>query len=163
MRGLRSTIALFVVLVGLGGYIYFVASKPKDTGSKNEKVFAGVEADKISELTIKSASGDVTSLKKTGDKWQIASPKELPAAESELIGITSALGQMEVVRIVDENPPDLKEYGLEKPRISVAFKSTDGKPSGTVVFGDKTATGGNMYAKRNEENQIGRASCRERV
>ena len=37
MRGLKSTIALLVVLVGLGAYIYFVASKADDTSSKNER------------------------------------------------------------------------------------------------------------------------------
>jgi len=155
MRGLRSTIALFVVLVGLGGYIYYINNKKAaDTGSKNEKVFAGVEADKIEELQIKSEKGDVTSLKKNGDKWEIVAPQQLPASESDLIGLTSALGQMEVVRLIEENPTDLKEYGLEKPRVEVDFKSKDGKPSGKIVFGDKTATGGNMYAKRNDEKRV---------
>jgi len=155
-RGLRSTIALFVVLVGLGAYIYFVSSKktPGSSTPDREKVFAKVEADKIEELKIKSASGDVTELKKSGDKWQITAPQALPAAEPELIGITSALGQMEVVRVVDENPTDLKEFGLVTPRVEVDFKSSDGKPSGRVAFGDKTATGGNMYAKRNDEKRV---------
>jgi hypothetical protein len=156
MRGLRSTIALLVVLIGLGGYIYFVTNKrtPGDSGPKKEQVFAGVEADKIEELKIKSEKGDVTSLKKNGDKWEIVSPQPLPASESDLIGLTSALGQMEVVRVVDENPTDLKEYGLEQPRIEVDFKSRDGKPSGRIAFGDKTATGGNMYAKRNDDKRV---------
>lgn len=155
MRGLKSTIALFVVLVGLGAYIYFVTSKKsQDAGPKNEKVFAAVEADKVEELKVKSASGDVTSLKKISDKWQVTAPMSVPASEAEIIGITSALGQMEVVRVVDENPTDLKEYGLETPRIEVDFKSGEGKPAGRVVFGDKTATGGNLYAKRNDEKRV---------
>ena len=40
MRGLRSTIALLVVLIGLGAYIYFVTWKQSDTtdaASKQEK------------------------------------------------------------------------------------------------------------------------------
>jgi hypothetical protein len=40
MRGLKSTIALAVVLVGLGAYIYFVTSKlPDSTTPAKEKVF----------------------------------------------------------------------------------------------------------------------------
>jgi len=49
MRGLRSTIALVVVLGGLGAYIYFVTWKQGDTpdsGKKLEKVFT-VASDKI--------------------------------------------------------------------------------------------------------------------
>ena len=47
MRGLRSTIALIVVLAGLAAYVYFVTwqKTPETAASKQEKVFAGVEAD----------------------------------------------------------------------------------------------------------------------
>src|SRR5258706_1798736 len=137
MRGIKSTIALLVVLVGLSSYIYFVTSKKsQDVGPKNEKVFATVQADKVDELKVKSASGEVTSLKKINDKWQVTAPITAPASEAEIIGITSALGQMEVVRVVDESPAELKEYGLETPRIEVDFKSGDGKPAREVAFGD---------------------------
>jgi hypothetical protein len=156
MRGLRSTIALLVVLVGLGAYVYFVTWKKsgEDTGPKKEKVFASVEPDKIEELKVKSESGDVTSLKKTSGTWQIVSPISAPAAESEIIGLTSALGQMEIVRVIDEKPNDLKEYGLETPRIEVDFKSGEGKPSGRILVGDKTPTGASLYARRNDEKRV---------
>jgi hypothetical protein len=57
MRGLRSVIALIVVLAGLYAYIYFVTSKKPegDTGPKQDKVFTSVEADKIDDLRIKSS------------------------------------------------------------------------------------------------------------
>jgi hypothetical protein len=156
MRGLWSTIALFIVLVGLGAYIYFVTAKKSggDTGPKKEKVFATVEPDKIEELKIKSESGDVTSLKKVSGTWQIVAPVSAPAAESEIIGLTSALGQMEIVRVIDENPTDLKDYGLANPRIEVEFKSGEGKPSGRILVGDKTPTGASLYAKRNDEKRV---------
>jgi hypothetical protein len=156
MRGLRSTIALLAVLIGLGAYIYFVTGKKsgEDTGPKKEKVFATVEPDKIEELKIKSESGDVTSLKKVSGTWQIVAPVSAPAAESEIIGLTSALGQMEIVRVIDENPTDLKDYGLANPRIEVEFKSGEGKPSGRILVGDKTPTGASLYAKRNEEKRV---------
>src|SRR6202047_2086904 len=156
MRGLRSTIALLVVLVGLGAYVYFVTWKksPEDSGPKKEKVFAAGEPDKLEELKVKSESGDVTSLKKVSGTWQIVAPLSAPAAESEISGLTSALGQMEIVRVIDENPTDLKEYGLDAPRIEVEFKSGDGKPSGRILLGSKTPTGGNLYAKRNDEKRV---------
>jgi hypothetical protein len=156
MRGLRSTIALLVVLVGLGAYVYFVTWKksPEDSGPKKEKVFAAVEPDKIEELKVKSESGDVTSLKKTSGTWQITAPISAAAAESEIIGLTSALGQMEIIRVIDENPTDLKEYGLDTPRIDIEFKSGEGKPSGRVLVGAKTPTGASLYAKRNDEKRV---------
>ena len=49
MKGLKSTIALAVVLIGLGAYIYFVTWKQPDgpdAGKKTDKVF-DVSSDKI--------------------------------------------------------------------------------------------------------------------
>ena len=42
MRGLRSTIALLVVLAGLGAYIYFVTWKKPDTDSTGAKAGEGL-------------------------------------------------------------------------------------------------------------------------
>ncbi len=75
MRGLRSTIALIVVLGGLGAYIYFVTwKKAPDTASTQEKVFVGFDADKVEELKVTSDKGDVTTLKKANGSWQIVAP-----------------------------------------------------------------------------------------
>src|SRR5262245_56900518 len=125
MRGLRSTIALIVVLIGLGAYIYFVTWKQPegaDTATKQDKVFDKLEADKIEELKIKSDKGDTTTVRKESGAWQITQPAATKADESELNGITSALTQLSVVRVIDENPTNLKDYGLEQPRIEVDFK-----------------------------------------
>src|SRR5712692_5170339 len=128
MRGLRSTIALVVVLGGLGAYIYFVTwKKAAEPASKQEKVFAGVQTDKIDELKLTSDKGDVTTLKKENGSWQIVAPVAAKADETEASGIANALGQVEIVRVIDENPTDLKGYGLEMPRIEVDFKGPGDK------------------------------------
>src|SRR6266487_6638435 len=118
MRGLRSTIALAVVLAGLGAYIYFVTWKQTeggDAGSKQEKVFASLESDKIEELKVKSEKGDTTTVRKESGAWQVVQPAPVKADETEVSGITSALTQLNVVRVIDENPADLKDYGLAAP------------------------------------------------
>lgn len=155
MRGLKSTIALFVLLVGLGSYIYFVTWKKTDSSSlpSKDKVFAGVEPGQLEELTVTSTGGEVTSLKKSADKWQIVKPIETAAADSDVAVVTSAIGQMEVNRVVDEKPADLKAYGLEPPRLSVEFKASDGK-TGKVFIGDKTQTAGSLYAKKSDEPRV---------
>ena len=100
MRGLRSTIALLVVLIGLGAYIYFVTwKKPAEPASKQEKVFVGIDSSKIEELKVASDKGDVTTLKKEGGSWQLVAPLAVKADESEVSGIANALGQLEIVRV----------------------------------------------------------------
>src|SRR5512141_211964 len=108
MRGLKSTIALVVVLAGLGAYIYFVTSKMPDSSgaggadadAKKEKVFASLQADTIDEVKVSTAAGDATTLKKDGGVWKITQPAELPASESDAAQLTSALGQAEIVRVI---------------------------------------------------------------
>jgi hypothetical protein len=155
MRGLRSTIALLVVLIGLGAYIYFVTWKqPPDTGSKLEKVFASVQSDQIEELKVKAESGDVTTLNKTSGAWTVVAPMATPASETEASSLASALSALEIERVVDENPADVKDYGLEAPRIEIDFKANGGKASGRLLVGAKTPTGASMYARRGDEKRV---------
>lgn len=155
MRGLRSTIALIVVLAGLGAYIYFVTWKPaNEAESKQEKVFASIQADKIDELRVKSASGDKTTLKKADGGWQLVDPVAVKADESEVSGITSSLSSLSITRVVDENPSDLKEYGLAEPRIDIAFKVAGDKDYRHLTIGEKSPTGSDLFAKRNDEKRV---------
>lgn len=156
MRGLRSTLLLLAILVGLVGYIYFVESKKPsgpEAGETKTKVFS-VTADKIQELSVKAASGERTVLKKSGTTWEVVEPVRVPADESEVSGITSSLVSLEVQRGVDERPQDLKQYGLAQPRIEIDFKAAGDKDSRRLLLGDKTATGGNMYAKLGNEKRV---------
>jgi Domain of unknown function (DUF4340) len=155
MRGLRSTLALLVVLIGLGAYIYFVlAKKPESTVTKQEKLFPNLEASKIDDLKVKSESGDVTSLKKEGGSWKIVSPLQVPAADSDATSLANALGDIEIVRVVEDNPTDLKPYGLDAPRIDVEYKSAEAKTAGHLLIGAKAAAGGNLYARREDEKRV---------
>jgi len=158
MRGLRSTILLVAVLAGLGAYIYFVTWKLPEGGAtdakKLEKVFAGYEADKVEEIKVMSAAGDATTLRKEGGVWQVTQPITAAASESEVSGITSALGQMEVGRVVDENPTNLNDYGLSNPRIQIDFKAAGDKDYKKLLVGDKSPTGSDIFAKRNDDKQV---------
>src|SRR6266481_2944632 len=156
MRGLWSTLGLAVVLAGLGAYIYFVTQKTPaaDTGPKKEKVFAALEPDKIEELKVLSAAGDATTLKKQSGVWQVTQPIAAPAAESEVSGITTALGQIEITRVIDENPASLNDYGLSNPRIEIDFKAAGDKDYRKLYIGEKTPTGGDFFAKRNDEKKV---------
>src|SRR3954463_3032287 len=159
MRGLRSTIALVVILAGLGAYIYFVTSKVPAGGAtadetKKEKVFAGLQSDKIEEVKVSTAAGDSTTLKKDGGAWKIIQPSEMPASESDVAQLTSALGQTDITRVIDENPTNLNDYGLSNPRVEVDFKTTGDKDYRKLYIGEKTPTGGDFFARRNDDKKV---------
>jgi len=159
MRGLKTTIALVVVLGGLFAYIYFVtwktpAEDASTSASKLEKVFAGLQSDKVDEIRVHSESGDSTVLKKDKDGWAIAEPLATAAQDSEASGIANALSQLEVARVIDENPASLVDYGLGAPRIEIQFKAAGDKDFRKLLIGQKTPTGANLFAKRNDEKRV---------
>jgi hypothetical protein len=156
MRGLTSTLILVVVLAGLGAYIYFVDSKrPAATadGSSEtkEKVFT-VEADKINELRV-TAQGESSLLRKDDSGWKMVEPAPVDADPPETIGVVTALTNIDIVRVVDDNATNLEQFGLANPPVTVAFKTADGA-AGTLKLGNKNATQGEIYAIKNDEKRV---------
>src|SRR5690349_5682366 len=153
-----STAALVLVLAGLGGYIYYLDHKsPEAADGAKEKPFETVKSDDIEEIQI-TASGESTRLKKSGTTWSIVEPVQADADAGELSSITSSLSSFEVGRVVDEKPADLKGFGLEPPRMDVRFKVKGQGTERRLLLGDKTATGGDLYAKLPDSPRVFLAS-----
>jgi len=68
--------------------------------------------------------------------------------------LTSALGQADIVRVIDENPSNLNDYGLSNPRVEIDFKAAGDKDYRKLFIGEKTPTGGDFFAKRNDEKKV---------
>ena len=151
MRGARFLI-LLIIAIPLGWYAYYDSKKgPVDDAAKRDKVFT-VDSDKIDELEIKSESGDHTTLRKKGSEWEIVQPITAPTDQGAVSGITSNLSSVEIQRVIDENPPDLKEYGLAEPRVEVAFKANGQQRR--LQLGQKTPAGSDVYAKLPDSKRV---------
>ena len=100
MRGGKSFLVLLVLALGIGAYAYFVESKRESSdsapaaGTKATKVLT-VESGKVEELEVKSASGDVTHLKKNGNDWQITAPVAMDADQQAVSTLLSSLESLE--------------------------------------------------------------------
>jgi hypothetical protein len=155
VRGLTSTLLLVVVLAGLGAYIYFVDSKRSPASLSGEpakeKVYS-VETDKIDEIKI-TAGGETTLLRKSDAGWTMIEPTAADADPAEAISVAQAISSLERVRIVDENPANVAQYGLENPAVRVEFKA-QGNVTGSLKLGDKNATQGELYAQKNDEKTV---------
>ena len=107
MRGLRSTIALLVVLGGLGAYIYFVTWKqPAETpGPSRRRSSRRSRPTRSTSCRSSRSRATPRALKKDKDGWQIVEPRRRRRRRRpRSSGITSALSQLEIARVVDENP-----------------------------------------------------------
>jgi hypothetical protein len=152
-----STLLLLAVALGLGAYIYFVESErePASTATEvKDKAFAELDASTIEELTIRRADGE-TALRRENGQWNITQPLATKADETAVSGITSNLASLEVQRVVAENPGDLTQYGLAPPtKAEVTFRRSGETDSRTLLLGDTTATGGDIYAKLDDSPRV---------
>jgi hypothetical protein len=147
MRGGRSLLVLVALAIGLGAYIYFVESERDPAATEErERVFT-VEANAIEEVEIRSATGQTTTVRKTGTDWQIVAPVTAPADAGVMESLTTSLSALEIQRVVDDAPGALTPYGLEPPRFSLAFRTAGAADVRGVSFGNKTPTGSDLYAR----------------
>jgi hypothetical protein len=152
MKGLRSFLVLLVIAAALGGYLYYDSKHESTDQKKQEKIFPDVQSDKIDKITVKSDKGDTTTVQKQSGAWRVTQPISTGADDSELSGITSNLSSMEVQRVIDDKPSDVKQYGLDPARIEVAF-TTAGKDR-RILLGQKTPSGSDMYAKLPDKPRV---------
>ena len=147
-------IALVVVLAGLGAYIYFVTWKTAGGRRRGgEEAGKGLrrrcEADKIEEITdhVGERRRDDAQERQTA-AWQTDQPIAAKADDSEVSGHHLGAGaRSKSSRVVDENPANLNDYGLSNPRIEVDFKAAGDKDYRKLLIGEKSPTGGDLFAE----------------
>ena len=153
MRSLRSTLVLIVILGGLVGYIYY-PNKDQSSGTETkEKAFASLKAEDIGDVQIK-ADGQTSRVEKADGTWKLTSPEAAPADQGELSSITSSLATLDIQRVVDENAGDLKQYGLEPAKVEVEFRAKGDKEPRKIQLGEKTPTGGDLYARFPSQKRV---------
>ena len=154
MKGLKTTIGLVIVLAGLVGYIYFVESKKPAAGTETKEEAFSVQADDIEEVIIKAADGETTRAQKGEAGWRVTEPVKAEGDSNQLSSIASSLSSLEIQRVVEENPTNLANYGLEPARVEVSFRTKgDGQPR-RLLIGDKTPTGDDLYAKQPDTKRV---------
>jgi hypothetical protein len=149
MRSGRSFLILLVVAAGLGSYIYFVEMKrnPIETVlPPKDKVFT-LTPGTIEEVEITNNKSEVVKIAKKDTTWSIVAPAPMEADSSETSMVVSQIESLERTRVIEENPASVAPFGLEPPRIRVAFKATGDKAPRVLLIGNKTPTGGDLYAK----------------
>ena len=148
MRGLRSTLVLLVVAVGLGAYIYFVERHrdPASAPEPNETLFA-FEADDVTELEVRAEGGAATELRQDDGVWSVVAPVETAADDVAATSLAATLSSLEINRVLEEGPVDLDPFGLAAPALEIGVSAAGGDRRQRLLIGDVTPTGADRYAK----------------
>jgi hypothetical protein len=156
MRGGKSLLVILAVAAGIGAYVYFVEMKRdiSDPSLKKEKIFPEVTSGKVEEIEVHAENGDVTTLKKTGDTWQIVAPATLEVDGPAVSAVASTLETIEAQKILDENPESVKDYGLDPPRYYLVFRAAGETAPRRLNVGSKTSIGADMYARAEGQTRL---------
>jgi hypothetical protein len=145
----KSTAALLLVFVALGGYVYFTEYRGKDERQKQEeakkKVFA-VEDKDITEISLVYPDRTITGVKKGDKQWQITAPPGLEADSDEWDQLASNVPKIERESVVAQNAQDLTAFGLKDPSVKLSAKTKDGKTL-EILFGSENPKKTFNYAK----------------
>ncbi len=156
MRSGRSFLFLSVVAAGLGAYIYFVEADRDPvptTTSTREKVFT-IETGTIEAVEITNASAETTRVVRTDTVWAMTDPEAAEADTVEVSMVVSSIESLERVRIVDENPASAAPFGLDPARIIVSVTVRGEAAPKRLLIGNKTPTGGDLYAKVDDDPKV---------
>ena len=154
MRGVRSLIVLLVIAIPLGWYAYrdFDEAAPGDDGRRRDKVFT-VEPDKIEEISIKSESGERTRLQKSGTEWKIVAP----AGAASPTPPRSPARDLQPVVARDRARRSTRTRRISRSTAwrsrASRSRSSRGGQEQTLLIGQKTPPGTDLYAKRADDNE----------
>lgn len=156
----RATIALLVVALALGAYVWLVEIRGGEQKAEAEaaaRVIFALEPASASGLELVTSDGanavlvredagvreDGAAAKPT---WKLTAPIAYPADADAVERALSALEKLASTATIDARPADLEPFGLGGERKRVAVKAGEGEPR-TLYLGGDTPVGGGRYVE----------------
>jgi hypothetical protein len=148
----KTTVILFIVLVVVGGYVFFTSDRDTKPKKSEEHKLVDVAAADVSKVTITDATGKRTVLEKAGRDWRLIEPLNAPAETRDVTDLIDALIAMKSNNQLDPKEAAASKIGLEKPQSTVELMAA-GKTT-QVQFGDRLSVGDGVYARIAGKNEI---------
>lgn len=147
----RTTIALLLLLIGLGAYVYWV-EVPKAQQEAKKKTLFEFKADDATQVSLVYDDREIV-LKKSGDEWRLIKPIEVAADATSVTNLLNAIGDCEVKKELTDASSDLTQYGLDKPLVTISVKLKD-KDLPAIVVGKNTPVGFSTYVQKADDKKI---------
>ena len=140
----RTTAALAAILAVVVGYIVLI-DRPQAQRAEEARHLVQMPAKDVTRITLTSAKGAVTLVRRDATHWDIASPPLGPAAS---YGVSSLLDS--VTGLIPQQSlgtaGNLAEYGLDKPVVAITLTAAGGQAA-TLEVGKASALGSTSYAR----------------
>lgn len=156
----KATIALSLLLLILGGYLYYVelpSDKKKEEAEIKQKRLYTFSEPSITNMTIQNASGEVIEFlhdpAHPEEKWRIIRPVEALANDAAASMLASQIERLEAGRVVEEKPEALNEFGLDPPAHSVII-TLNRVDTEILEVGNESLTGNEVYVRKGEGTPV---------
>ena len=152
MKRYAKTVGALVILGALWASINFYNKRKSPESSKSsepsKEMILPVKADQVQSFNVTPRDGQAfTCVRGTNKTWAITEPNKLAADQSAVSSFVENLVGVSVNSVVDPNPGNLKDFGLDPP-VTTLSVSTNGKPAQfTLRIGDPTPTNDAVYAQ----------------
>jgi hypothetical protein len=144
----KGTLVLLIVVLALGGFIYFYEIKggaQREKAKESESLIWKIEDRNIRQIELSSPGQHVAAARKDEKEWVLTAPQTLDADSQELDRLARSAVTLRRENIVEQNAADLAKFGLSPAQTSLKFKTKDGKDY-AINFGNNNPTGSSAYA-----------------
>lgn len=144
---LNRVLIYLLILVVIGGWLYFVEIKHKQerkaAEDKAAKIIA-LEKDKIANIELKSADR-IIELKKPANQWVLTAPVKTKADDNAVASLLISATDAKSEKVLAEKDVKFEDYGLDKPVLTVTLNSAEKKAE--IAFGARNPAKTSYYAR----------------
>jgi hypothetical protein len=128
------------------------SSLEKSLNDLRNKEILPFPPDQVAKLQIHTPKQSWALIKGDKREWQVEAPNKGKIKQAVVGDYLRALGALRAKTFVEDQPKDLKKYGLGPPSVKISLDAKDGKPLGTLLLGGRSGAG--YYAKRDGEPTV---------
>ncbi len=131
------------------------SSSSSQSSSQAEKIYLlDFETEDLKSIEIQNTESYVINRVEGGNnEWIINELEGLPKRQNSYAFLALNLGDTEANSLLAENVTDLKQYGLDKPAVTVTAVLYDGSRQ-TLLLGDEAPGGSFVYGKKPDSNDV---------
>ncbi|MGH7771024.1 MAG: DUF4340 domain-containing protein, partial [Candidatus Binatia bacterium] len=118
----------------------------KDLIALRDKEILSFPSDKIAKVQIQTPKELLILTKGEKEEWKLEAPKTGKAKQGAVADYLTGLRSLRAKGFAEDEPKDIKRYGLDSPPLKISLEAKDGKNLGTLLLGNKT--GEDYYLKR---------------
>ena len=86
--------------------------------------------------------------------WEVVTPPDAQVPKENIDSLLAALVDAVAIEVIEENPVDLEQYGLDRPEMTVRVFHERAATPQTLLIGRQSPTGVSLYVLLQEHNRV---------